>query len=45
MHMEPFIHDEYKGTYADDKDLKEVFQQFDSQSHVHNDDNTIYYHI
>jgi len=41
MHMEPFIHDAYREAYLEDEDFKEVYQQLQSQSHVHNDDNTI----
>jgi len=45
MHMEQFTHDTYKETYLEDEDFKEVYQQLYSQSHVHDDNRTIHYHL
>eukprot|EP00253_Pinus_taeda_P004842 PITA_04842 len=45
MHMDPFTHDAYRETYSEDEDFTEVYQQLQSQSHVHNDDNIVEYHL
>ena len=41
MHMDPFTRDTYRETYLEDEDFKEVYQQLQSQSHVHDGDNTV----
>ena len=45
MHMEPFTHDAYREAYSEDEELKEVFQQLQSQIHVHDGNNNIEYHL
>ena len=45
MHMKPFIHGAYREAYLEDEDFKEVYQQLQSQSYVHDDNSTIVYHI
>ena len=45
MHMEPLTHDAYKEAYLENEDLKEVYQQLQSRSHVHDGDITVDYHL
>lgn len=45
MHMEPFTHDAYRESYSKGEDFKEVFQQLQSQIHVHDGDNIIDYNL
>ena len=45
MHMDPFTNDAYIKAYLEDEEFKEVYQQLQSQSHVHDGDNTIDYHL
>lgn len=44
MHMDPFTNDAYKEAYSEYEDFKELYQQLQSQIHVHEGDNTIQYH-
>ena len=45
MHMESFTHGAYREAYSEDEDFKEGNQQLQSQSHVHDVDRTIDYHL
>ena len=45
MHIDPFTHDVYKEAYIEDEEFKEVFQLFQSESHVHDSDSAIDYHL
>ena len=43
--MNPFTHDSYREAHLEDEDFKEVFQQLQSQSHVHDGNNIVDYHL
>ena len=43
--MDRFIHKTYREEYLKDDDFKDVFQQLQIQSQVHDHDNTIDYHL
>ena len=45
IHTEPFIHDAYIEAYSKDEDFKEVYQQLQSQSYVHDGDNIVDYYL
>ena len=45
MHMDPFAHYAYREAYLEDEDFKEVYQQLQNQSHVHDGDNIVDYHV
>ena len=45
MHMDPFTHDAYKEAYLKYEGFKEVYQQLQSQIHVHDCDNKVDYHL
>ena len=45
MHIEPLTHDAHKEAYIEDEGFKEVFQQLQSQIHVHDSDNIVDYHL
>ena len=45
MHMKPFTHDAYREAYLEDEEFKELYQQLQSQSHVHDGDNIVDYHL
>jgi len=44
MHMKPFTDDVKIQEYSKGEDLKEVYQWFHHQSHVHDGHNTVDYH-
>lgn len=45
MHMEAFTHDAYRDAYSEDEKFKDLFQQFQSWSHVYDGNNTINCHL
>ena len=45
MHIEPFTNDVYKKAYLEDEDFQEVYQQLQSQSHVHDGNSMVDYHL
>jgi len=45
MHMDPFTHDAYREAYSKDEDFKDVYQQLQSHSHVHDGVSMVDHHL